>query len=195
MHKPPVKHQKLGNGHSSRTYTWARCLASPPILAAASASSQCAVRCTSTSSSLACAPPLTTPCMRHNAASGQILTMRRLTELSRSNKRPLYAGFIEYQKTFDCINRSALWVVLASRHVDPHHLTLLRDLYDGCEGEVAARGQVSAIPHAHWGPAGLRLVPHVVQWTRPKCKPTGSVSHMPWMANCTLHCHPQPTCP
>lgn len=74
----------------------------------------------------------------------QILTMRRLTELSRAYKRPLYAAFIDYQKAFDCINRSALWAVLASRHVDPHLLTLLRDLYDGCEGEVAVQGAKSA---------------------------------------------------
>jgi hypothetical protein len=73
----------------------------------------------------------------------QIFSMRRLSELSHAYKRPLYAAFIDYSKAFDCINREALWAMLANRHVDPHLIDLVKDLYDGCEGEVVVQGSRS----------------------------------------------------
>jgi len=70
--------------------------------------------------------------------------MRRLSELAYAYRTPLHAAFIDYTKAFDCINREALWRILADRGVDHHLIDLVRDLYDGCEGEVVVQGVHSA---------------------------------------------------
>ena len=75
--------------------------------------------------------------------SDQLFTMRRLCELARASRTPLWVAFVDYRKAFDCINRQALWEILALRGVPEHLIQLVRDLYEGCEGQVMVQSCVS----------------------------------------------------
>jgi len=63
-------------------------------------------------------------------------SLRRLTELARAHRAPLWIAFVDFRKAFDCVNRDALWAILESRSVPHKLIALLRDLYSGCEGRV-----------------------------------------------------------
>ena len=88
----------------------------------------------------------------HEAQSGfrptrgcpdQLFTIRRLNELSKAGRVPLFAAFVDYKKAFDSVNRAAMWTLLRSRGVDPHLVDIIEDLYDGCSGEVMVQGYKS----------------------------------------------------
>jgi len=75
--------------------------------------------------------------------SDQLFIMRRLCELARASRTPLWVAFVDYRKAFDCINREALWEILALRGVPDHLIQLVRDLYEGCGGQVLVQSCVS----------------------------------------------------
>jgi len=63
-------------------------------------------------------------------------SLRRLSELARAHRAPLWVSFVDFRKAFDSVNREALWAILAARGVPPKLVTLLQDSYTGCEGRV-----------------------------------------------------------
>ena len=69
-----------------------------------------------------------------------LFTLRRVCELAHAHRTPLFAAFVDYKKAFDCLDREALWQLLAARGVHTHLIALIRDLYAGCEGEVHIQG-------------------------------------------------------
>lgn len=70
-------------------------------------------------------------------------SLRRLTEIAHAHRAPLWVAFVDFKKAFDSVNRAALWAVLASRGVPSKLITLVQDLYDGCEGRVRVDSAVS----------------------------------------------------
>ena len=50
----------------------------------------------------------------------QLFSMRRIFELSKAGRAPLFAAFADYRKAFDNINREAMWTLMATRGVEPH---------------------------------------------------------------------------
>eukprot|EP00798_Chlamydomonas_sp_ICE-L_P009719 gene9719-biopygen6906 len=50
----------------------------------------------------------------------QLFTTRRICELSKPGRAPLFAAFVDYRKAFNSINREAMWKLMAARGVDPH---------------------------------------------------------------------------
>ena len=58
-----------------------------------------------------------------------IHTLRRLHELATREQTPLYAAYIDLKKAFDCVNRAALWQVLALRGAHPSLISHIKDLY------------------------------------------------------------------
>eukprot|EP00798_Chlamydomonas_sp_ICE-L_P028053 gene28053-biopygen32006 len=66
----------------------------------------------------------------------QLFTMRRICELSKAGRAPLFAAFVDYRKAFDSVNREAMWTLMAARGVDPHLVSLVKEMYNGCLGEV-----------------------------------------------------------
>ena len=75
--------------------------------------------------------------------AGALFSMRRLQELGRDWRAPLHAAFVDFRKAFDSVNREALWRLLEARGVAPKLVSLIRDLYDGCEACVVANGETS----------------------------------------------------
>ena len=53
-----------------------------------------------------------------------------------NSRNPLYFCFINYAKTFDCIDHKKLWKILQEMGVPDHLTCLLRNLYTGQEATV-----------------------------------------------------------
>ena len=65
-----------------------------------------------------------------------MLFVRRLQELGRARKIPLYMCFIDLQKAYDSVDRELLWVVLARFGVPEKMLTVIRQFHEGMRGRV-----------------------------------------------------------
>ena len=66
----------------------------------------------------------------------QIAYIHWIIETAREFKKNIYFCFIEYTKTFDCVDHNKLWKIIQEMRI-PEHLTyLLRNLYAGQEAIV-----------------------------------------------------------
>eukprot|EP00798_Chlamydomonas_sp_ICE-L_P023886 gene23886-biopygen18395 len=43
-------------------------------------------------------------------------------------RAPLFAAFVDYRKAFDSVNREAMWTLMAARGVDPHLVSLVKEI-------------------------------------------------------------------
>ena len=55
---------------------------------------------------------------------------------AREFQKNIYFGFIDYAKTFDCVDHNKLWKILREMGVPDHLTSLLRKLYAGEEATV-----------------------------------------------------------
>ena len=77
--------------------------------------------------------------------SEAIFTMRRLQELARRDRQPVFAAHVDLSRAFDTVSRPALDTVLRARGLDPTLITLIQDLY--ADNRVSVRvGSASAPP-------------------------------------------------
>ena len=51
-------------------------------------------------------------------------------------RKNIYFGFIDYAKTFDCVDHNKLWKILKEMGIPDHLTCLLRNLYTGQEATV-----------------------------------------------------------
>ena len=65
-----------------------------------------------------------------------LFVVRRLQELGRARKIPLYMCFIDLQKAYDSVDRELLWVVLARFGVPEKMLTVIRQFHEGMRARV-----------------------------------------------------------
>ena len=61
----------------------------------------------------------------------QILNIRWIIEKSREFLKNIYFSFIDYAKTFDCVDHKKLWKILKEMEIPDHLTCLLRNLYAG----------------------------------------------------------------
>ena len=66
----------------------------------------------------------------------QIASIRWITEKGREFQKNIYLCFIDYAKTFDCVDHNKLWKVLKEMGIPDHLTCLLRNLYTGQEATV-----------------------------------------------------------
>ena len=66
----------------------------------------------------------------------RLFVVRRLQELGRARKIPLYMCFIDFQKAYDSVDREPLWVVLARFGVPEKMLTVIRQFHEGMRARV-----------------------------------------------------------
>ena len=65
-----------------------------------------------------------------------IVNIRWIIEKAREFQKNIYFCFIDYAKSFDCVNHHKLWKILKEMEIS-HHLTcLLGNLYAGQEATV-----------------------------------------------------------
>ena len=60
-----------------------------------------------------------------------MFAVRRLQELGRKARVPLFLCFIDLQKAYDSVDRTLLWQVLARFGVPPKMLAVIREFHDG----------------------------------------------------------------
>lgn len=60
-----------------------------------------------------------------------LFVVRRLQELGRDRKIPLYMCFIDLQKAYDSVDRELLWQVLTRVGIPTKMLTIIRQFHDG----------------------------------------------------------------
>ena len=62
-----------------------------------------------------------------------------IMEKARVFQKNIYFCFIDYTKTFDCVDHSKLWKILKEMRIPDHLTCLLRNLYAGQEAIVRTR--------------------------------------------------------
>ena len=65
-----------------------------------------------------------------------LFVVRRLKELGRQRKMPLYMCFVDLQKAYDSVDRELLWKVLARAGVPSVMIDVIRQIYDGMRARV-----------------------------------------------------------
>ena len=58
---------------------------------------------------------------------------------AREFQKNIYFCFIDYTKTFDCVDHNKLWKILKEMGVSDHLICLLRNLYVGQEVTVRTK--------------------------------------------------------
>ena len=66
----------------------------------------------------------------------QIANIRWIIEKAREFQKNIYFCFIDYAKTFDCVDHNKLWKILQEMGIPDHLTCLLRNLYAGQEATV-----------------------------------------------------------
>ena len=74
----------------------------------------------------------------------QILNIRWIIEKSREFLKNIYFSFIDYAKTFDCVDHKKLWKILKETGIPENLTCLLRNLYAGQEAELDMEQQTSS---------------------------------------------------
>ena len=67
-----------------------------------------------------------------------IVFLNWIMEKAREFQKDIYFCFIDYAKTFDCVDHSKLWKILKQMGIPDHLICLLRNLYAGQEATVRA---------------------------------------------------------
>ena len=67
---------------------------------------------------------------------GMLFVVRRLQELARRRRIPLYMCFVDLQKAYDSVDRELLWKVLARAGVPEEMTAVIRQFHDGMQAQV-----------------------------------------------------------
>ena len=117
----------------------------------------------------------------------QIANMCWIMEKAKEFQKNIYFCFIDYAKTFDCVDHNKLWKILKEMGPPDHLPCLLRNLYAGQEATV--RTGHGNREHLHYQSANSvaqscsTLRPHEPQHTRPPCPsptPGAHPNSCPW---------------
>ena len=87
------------------------------------------------------------------STADMLFVVRRLQELGRAWRIPLYMCFIDLQNAYDFVDRELLWVVLARFGV-PQMLTVIRQFHEGMRARVCTDDG----EHSEWFDVTLGLV-------------------------------------
>ena len=67
---------------------------------------------------------------------GQIANIHWIIKKAREFQENIYFCFIDYTKTFDCVDHNQLWKILQEIGIPDHLTCLLRNLYAGKEATI-----------------------------------------------------------
>ena len=67
----------------------------------------------------------------HHSTTDMMFTVRRLQELGRKARVPLFLCLMDLQKAYDSVERTLLWQVLASFGVPPQMVEVIRHIERG----------------------------------------------------------------
>ena len=69
----------------------------------------------------------------------QIANIHWIIEKARKFQKNIFFCFINYAKTFDCVDHHKLWKILKEMGIPDHLTCLLKNLYAGQEATVRSR--------------------------------------------------------
>ena len=67
---------------------------------------------------------------KQRGTKDQITNLRWIMEKLYEYGNALYLSFIDYKKTFDCVNHSQLWNALRMMGIPEHITALIKNLYE-----------------------------------------------------------------
>ena len=73
---------------------------------------------------------------RKDLQRNQILNCQHLLDHRESKQKNIYFCFIDYVKSFDCVDHNKLWKILKKMGIPDHLNCLLRNLYAGQEATI-----------------------------------------------------------
>lgn len=65
-----------------------------------------------------------------------IHTLELVIEKYRERRRPLYIGFIDYQKAFDSISYDSLWETLTTQKVEKYYIRIIKNIYCNAKSRI-----------------------------------------------------------
>ena len=74
--------------------------------------------------------------LKGRGARDQTAHIRWIMEKAREFQKNIYFCFIDYAKTFDCVDHNKLWKILKEMGIPDHLTCVLRNLYAGQEATV-----------------------------------------------------------
>ena len=72
----------------------------------------------------------------NHSTTDMMFVIRRLQELVRKKRIPLYVCFIDFTKAYDSVVRTLLWTVLARFGVPQNIVSVIRQFHDGVRASV-----------------------------------------------------------
>ena len=81
-------------------------------------------------------PDVQTWFRKSRGSRAQIANIHWIIEKAREFQKNIYFCFIDYAKTFDCVDHNKLWKILKEMGIPDHLTCLLRNLYAGQEATV-----------------------------------------------------------
>ena len=69
-----------------------------------------------------------------------------MVKTTKGSSKMIFFCFIDYAKTFDCVDHNRLWKILKEMEIPDHITCLLRNLYTGQEATVRTRH--GTMPHS-----------------------------------------------
>ena len=76
------------------------------------------------------------PDVQDGSRKGRGTNIHWIMEKAREFQKNIYFCFIDYAKTFDCVDHNQLWKILKEMGIPDHLTCLLRNLYAGQEATV-----------------------------------------------------------
>ena len=74
--------------------------------------------------------------LKRQRNQNQIANIHWIIEKAREFQKNIYFCFIDYAKTFDCVDHNILWKILKEMRIPDHLTCLLRNLYAGQEATI-----------------------------------------------------------
>ena len=85
---------------------------------------------------------------KDRGTTDQIANICCIIEKAKELQKNIYFSFIDYAKTFDCVDHNKLWKILKELRIQDHLICLLRNLYaDGQEASVRTGHETGPLWH------------------------------------------------
>ena len=105
-------------------------------------------------------PDVQTGFRKGRGSRHQIANIRWIMEKASEFQKNIYFCFIDYAKTFDCMDHNKLWNILKEMGIPDHLTCLFRNVYAGQEATVrTGRGTTDWFQIGKVVPQGCILLP------------------------------------
>ena len=78
----------------------------------------------------------------NRSTTDMMFVVRRLQELAREKRIPLYVCFIDFTEAYDSVDRTLFWTVLVRFGVPQIMISVIRQFYDGLQACVRLNDRV-----------------------------------------------------